>query len=433
MSNADFILYGLLGLIAVLLAIAIVILLKRNSSNRRAELPNPASPTAEQAEDSQHWETHDGIPAMDPLEKYLQHLETVCQSVRPLGTNEYAVVLEAWSIPYTLGLAKSTKYYDEPEDYAPTLRLYFTRHEDGSWEISDRGETATALGQVSETAQDEIEAFRHQIEKTTVALTTDGTLQSRGEDYVTFEQALLDVKESAETMDHQWTPQVWDMFGLMPATIEQATGTRHEFSGRGRRRTTDPEKTGSFRFRKGAIAIMFDHDATSWSVGEQCEVHLVRDSAGIFDSKMPLAEFDEAASVTDAYQVIEGMWRDPHPDIDYHLEVAAHGAWRCTIIQPDLGQSKGPFPHRGGLTCGAMVMGPFRTGARPVMAEIQHGGNSHFQLQFTSLDGTHQTEMFTTDGQCHVEEQETELLPGKDYIACAYGDGPWEIELTEGY
>lgn len=433
MGNTDFILYGLLGLIAVLLAIAIIVMIRRNSSNRRDELPDPPPWTAEQTDIPQESEEADSPPELDPLEKYLQHLQTVCQSVRPLGSNEYVMVLATWSLPYTLELAKNTKYYDEPNDYLPTLRLYFTRYEDGSWEISDRGETTIALGQVSKTARDEIEAFRHQIAKTTVALATDGTLRSRGEGYQPFEQTLLDIQETAEAMDHQWTPQVWDMFGLMPATIEQATGTRHEFSGRGRRRRSDPEKTRNFRLRKGAIAIMFDCDETSWSVGEKGQVQLARDNAGIFDSKMTLAEFEEATSVTDAYQVIEGMWRDPHPDVDYHLEVDSHSAWRCTIIQPDLGQSEGGFPHRGGLTTGAMVMGPFRTRARPVRAEIQHEGNIHFQLQFTSLDGTHQTEMFTVEGQCHVEEHETELLPGKEYIACAYGDGPWQIKLTEGY
>ena len=432
MGNPDLILYGLLGLIAVLLAIAIVILLRRNSSNRRDELANPSSSTAEQ-EVPREWEAPERPPDIEPLEKYLRHLETVCQSVRPLGANEYAVVLAAWSLPYTLELARNTKNYDDPEDYLPTLRLYFNRHEDGSWELSDRGETSTALARVSDTAEDEIEAFGHQIEKTSAALTPSGTLQSQGENYLTFEQALLDVQEAAEAMDQQWTPLVWDKCGLMPATIEQATGARHEFSGWGRPRMAKPEETGSFSFRQGAIAIMFEHDAPSWSGGEPVKVHLVRDNPGIFDSKMLLAEFSGSTSVTDAYQVIEEMWRDPHPDIDYHLEVDAHCAWRCAIIQPDLGQSGGPFPHRGGLTSGAMVMGPFRTGARPVRAEIQHEGNSHFQLQFTSLDGTHQTQMFTADGQCHIEEHETELLPGKEYIACAYGDGPWQIELTEGY
>ena len=119
--------------------------------------------------------------------------------------------------------------------------------------------------------------------------------------------------------------------------------------------------------------------------------------------------------------------------MDYHLEITTHGEWNCTILQPELGQSKGTFPYRGGLTGGAIVMGPFRVGTRPVRAEIQHEGNEHFQLQFTSLDGTHQPEMFTAEGQCHVEDHGTELLPGKEYMACAYGNGPWRVELTEGY
>ena len=84
MENTDFILYGLLGLVAVLLVIAIIILLRRNSSNRRDEMPNPSPSTAEQAEVPQKSEEAYRPPEIDPLEKYLQHLEKVCQSVRSL-------------------------------------------------------------------------------------------------------------------------------------------------------------------------------------------------------------------------------------------------------------------------------------------------------------------------------------------------------------
>ena len=78
-------------------------------------------------------------------------------------------------------------------------------------------------------------------------------------------------------------------------------------------------------------------------------------------------------------------------------------------------------------------MGPFRTGPRPVLAQIKHEGNGQFQLQFTSLDGTHQLNVFKAEGQCHREDYPTKLKPGKEYVAYAYGSGPWEIELTEGY
>ena len=435
METTDLLLYGLLALIALLLAIAILILLRRNSSNQRTELPTPTTSGNEQAQIAAERPTPQEQPEPDPLEKYLQHLDVVCQSVQPMRDNEYAVRLSAWSLSYTLEVASSTRYYDEPEDYRPILRLYFTRQGDGSWEVSDRGETTSTLVQVSDNAEAEIEACRRQIDKTTITLAPDGTLISHGENYLTFEQALLDMQETAEAMDYRWTPQVWGKVGLMTQTVEQANGQRHEFTGKGSGWLRLPalESTRSFALRSGAVAIHFEHTAKSSSKDKPGEVHLVRDNPGAFDRKTLLCEFVGSHAMTDVWLVTEGRWRDPHPDIDYHLEVMAHGEWNCTILQPELGQSKGTFPHRAGLTNGAIIMGPFRTGPRPVRAQIRHEGSGQFQLQFTSLDGTHQPDVFTAEGQCHVEDHETELLPGKEYIASAYGSGPWEIQLTEGY
>ena len=146
-----------------------------------------------------------------------------------------------------------------------------------------------------------------------------------------------------------------------------------------------------------------------------------------------LGEFTGSQGLTGTHVVAEGLWRDPHPGINYHLEIATTAKWKFTILQPELGQSKGTFPHRAGLSKGAIVIGPFRTGPRPVRAEIDHGGNGEFSLQFTSVDGTHQTEAFTAQAQFHIEDLETGLFPGKEYIACAAGNGPWEIKLSEGY
>ena len=435
METTDLLLYGLLALIALLLAITILIMLRRHWPNRRTQKPPATTPTTLQGEVVEEWSASNGPSESEPLETYLQHLNAVCQSVRPLNENEYAVKLSAWSLPYTLELARNARYYDEPEDHQPILRLYFTRHDDGSWEISDRRETTSTLAEVSDTAEAEFEKFRRQIAKATIALAPDGMLRTHGENYLTFEQALLDMQETAEAMDHRWTPQVWEKAGLMTPTIEQANGQRHEFTGKGPRMLRPPalESTKSFALRSGAIAIQFDHTAKSFSKDKPGEVHLVRDNPGVFDRKTLLCEFVGSHAMIDVWLVTEGSWRDPHPDIDYHLEITAHGEWKCTILQPELGLSKGTFPHRAGLTGGAIVAGPFRTGPRPIRAQIRHEGSGQFQLQFTSLDGTHQPEVFTAEGQCHFEDHETELLPGKEYIACAYGSGPWEIELTEGY
>ena len=276
METTDLLLYGLLALIALLLAIAILILLRRNSSNQRTELPTPTTSGNEQAQIAAERPTPQEQPEPDPLEKYLQHLDVVCQSVQPMRDNEYAVRLSAWSLSYTLEVASSTRYYDEPEDYRPILRLYFTRQGDGSWEVSDRGETTSTLVQVSDNAEAEIEACRRQIDKTTITLAPDGTLISHGENYLTFEQALLDMQETAEAMDYRWTPQVWGKVGLMTQTVEQANGQRHEFTGKGSGWLRLPalESTRSFALRSGAVAIHFEHTAKSSSKDKPGEVHL---------------------------------------------------------------------------------------------------------------------------------------------------------------
>ena len=160
---------------------------------------------------------------------------------------------------------------------------------------------------------------------------------------------------------------------------------------------------------------------------------MVRDNEGLFDSKMEICSYKGESDMIGMWRVAEGRWRDPHPEVDYHLEVKAFGEWQCTVFQPDLNQSKGNFPHRAGLDGGATVVGPFRAGSRPIRASIQHLGIGEFRLEFISLDGTYEPKDFKYEGQVHLEEQELELLPGKEYLMLGWGDGRWAVELTEGY
>ena len=115
METTDLLLYGLLALIALLLAITILIMLRRHWPNRRTQKLPATTPATLQGEVAEEWPTSSGPCESEPLEKYLQHLNAVCQSVRPLTENEYAVQLSAWSLPYTLELARNARYYDEPE------------------------------------------------------------------------------------------------------------------------------------------------------------------------------------------------------------------------------------------------------------------------------------------------------------------------------
>ena len=78
METSDYILYALLALIALLLGIVILVILRRNSAARRTEPPTstPTHPVA----DTDSPESEEFV--IEPLEKYLQHLDAVCQSVR---------------------------------------------------------------------------------------------------------------------------------------------------------------------------------------------------------------------------------------------------------------------------------------------------------------------------------------------------------------
>ena len=160
---------------------------------------------------------------------------------------------------------------------------------------------------------------------------------------------------------------------------------------------------------------------------------MVRDDPGVLGSKMGICSFTGTYDMIGMWRVTEGMWRDPHPEVGYHLEVKAFGEWTSAVFQPDLGQCKGNFPYRAGLDGGATVVGPFRTSPRPARANIQHSGNGAFRLQFISLDGMHEPEVLACEGQIHLEEQELDLLPGKEYLMLGWGNGPWKVELTEGY
>ena len=424
----------------MLLSIAIVIQLRKNSRKGKEGLaPIPAA-KIEDVELETDQPPVEQQPELDPIGKYLQHLDEICESVEPLGHNECRLKLSDWSLRYTMELASKTRYYDEPEEERPVATMYFTLHNDHSWEINDRGETAATLAEISENAEAEMDAFRRQISKGTIALSSDGTLRSKGVNYNTFEASLLRMRESIKSMDDRWSEQVWGKVGPMPLTIDKATGKRLEFSGRGfeEKGAAATQVTRSFSLVPGAMTYYFEREPYPLSKDQLSKdqpgtVCLLRDNPGILDDEMLLGEFTGSQGLTGTHVVAEGLWRDPHPGINYHLEIATTAKWKFTILQPELGQSKGTFPHRAGLSKGAIVIGPFRTGPRPVRAEIDHGGNGEFSLQFTSVDGTHQTEAFTAQAQFHIEDLETGLFPGKEYIACAAGNGPWEIKLSEGY
>ncbi len=145
-AASDYLLQGLLAVIAVLLLVAIIVMLRRsrhttiNTQNVPLQDPDPEPTRFAQQEK----------PRKDPVDKYLEHLRTASRTVEPLSDTEYLITMEAWSLPTTMEIAKTSQCDSQFDDYSPTLRLYFDYHDDGSWEIGDRGENAGVLRTITD-------------------------------------------------------------------------------------------------------------------------------------------------------------------------------------------------------------------------------------------------------------------------------------------
>ena len=87
METSDYLLFGLLALVALLLAVIIFILLRRNSARQGTDLTLSTSTTIEESEVAAERPVFQEPPEADPLARYLQYLDTVCQSVEPLHDN----------------------------------------------------------------------------------------------------------------------------------------------------------------------------------------------------------------------------------------------------------------------------------------------------------------------------------------------------------
>lgn len=126
----------------------------------------------------------------------------------------------------------------------------------------------------------------------------------------------------------------------------------------------------------------------------------------------------------------------------YCLEVESKDRWTCRFIQPDLGQSSDNIVsevaenydlNEDGLDAGRYILGPFKSGSRPVLAHIRHSGRGAFYAAAHSVDGTHQCLIFYQEGQFLVEDQQTEIRPGKEYFFYIEADGECNMDFTGGY
>ena len=118
----------------------------------------------------------------------------------------------------------------------------------------------------------------------------------------------------------------------------------------------------------------------------------------------------------------------------YHLEVESQAPWSCQILQPSLEQSQGPLVELEHSASTGTMLGPYLSGSRPILANIEHRGGGRFMIVALSVDGTHQCRLHESpEGQFSVEAHRTEIRPGKEYILSIIADGSWSLKLQEGY
>ena len=123
----------------------------------------------------------------------------------------------------------------------------------------------------------------------------------------------------------------------------------------------------------------------------------------------------------------------------YRLEIKSTSRWTCLFIQPALGQGTESLITEPAdddielIEPTLLIAGPFKPVRRPLIARIQHNGGGVFDAEVFSVDGTHYCAVYQREGQFYVEDQLTDIIPGKEYILYIDADGEWSLDFTEGY
>ena len=128
------------------------------------------------------------------------------------------------------------------------------------------------------------------------------------------------------------------------------------------------------------------------------------------------------------------------PTGKYRLEVKSRSRWSCRFIQPALGQSTEALAealcydddYQDNVPAGTYVLGPFKSGARPLLANIRHSGGGEFFFTTVAIDGMHQY-VYCREGQFAAEDLQTDIRPGKEYLLIVSSNGGWNLAFTEGY
>ena len=123
----------------------------------------------------------------------------------------------------------------------------------------------------------------------------------------------------------------------------------------------------------------------------------------------------------------------------YRLAVESWSQWECNFIQPSLGQSEKLAGEGEGKSLigwteqRRRVLGPMKFGKGPTLAEVRHLGGGTFFAAALSLDGTHQCVIHEQEGQFHIGDIQTRIMPGKEYMFLVAAEGSWNMYFREGY
>ena len=154
---------------------------------------------------------------------------------------------------------------------------------------------------------------------------------------------------------------------------------------------------------------------------------------------VPLGEW-RAAETTGQLEAIAVTRVDAEGDDrispgEYRLKVEAQGQWNCRFMQPELGQSALPLDQVDveSETQPSMVVGPYISGSRPVLARAVHRGVGLFSAMAYSVDGIHHCVIHEGRGQFHVQDLRTGIRPGKEYVILVNSEGGWNLSFVEGY
>ncbi len=265
------------------------------------------------------------------LDEYLGYLRSMA-SVEPAGDGAYCLTLPFWSLPATKDSAVTGS--DNPE---PWVRLYVTRVGD-DWEISDRGENLSVLTEIGvfDTA---VDGFQKLLSSQLLSLGPDNALQVSSDSGLSLGKAIHNMTICVGLLDSKFDQEVWQAFGQNSPSVFDLAGDRINFEGDARN-PEFPWVSKNFQLSSGALAVSFEHEGIGTA-----KIDLVRDDPGIFDSPTTLFELDGKGGALGLWRVAEGEWRDPHPDVSYHLQVSPTGRWECTMLQPELGQVAVQFPY----------------------------------------------------------------------------------------